>query len=141
MLSPAAEDVEVLVDPFHGGEVCFLEDAADKLARVHGLKVRVCCCLTVASGMKWLAMSSAAIALLLLLPLLCSGMLIGTQWLSTSFSVPSTIYPLCRHAAWQDRHQPCCRAQQVGQCRHAPQVSGKSSALHVQCCRKQLLRH
>ena len=41
MLSPAAEDVEVLVDPFHGGEVCFLEDAADKLARVHGLKARV----------------------------------------------------------------------------------------------------
>jgi hypothetical protein len=73
MLSPAAEDVEVLVDPFHGGEVCFLEDAADKLARVHGLKVRVCCCLTVASGMKWLAMSSAAIPILLLLPLLCSG--------------------------------------------------------------------
>lgn len=72
MLSPAAEDVEVLVDPFHGGEVCFLEDAADKLARVHGLKVRVLWCLTVASGM--LAMSSAAIAIVLVLLLLCSGL-------------------------------------------------------------------
>ena len=72
MLSPAAEDVEVLVDPFHGGEVCFLEDAADKLARVHGLKVRVFRCLTVASGM--LAMSSAAIAFVSLLPLFCSGL-------------------------------------------------------------------
>lgn len=72
MLSPAAEDVEVLVDPFHGGEVCFLEDAADKLARVHGLKVRMFWCLTVATGM--LAMSSAAIAIVSLLPLLCSGL-------------------------------------------------------------------
>jgi regulator of sirC expression with transglutaminase-like and TPR domain len=39
MLSPAAEDVEVLVDPFNGGEVCFIEDAADRLANIHGIKV------------------------------------------------------------------------------------------------------
>ena len=39
MLSPAAEDVEVLVDPFNGGEVCFLEEAADMVAKLHGIKV------------------------------------------------------------------------------------------------------
>ena len=70
MLSPAAEDVEVLVDPFHGGEVCFLEDAADKLARVHGLKVHILLIAsTVAGGMPAMSL----VAIVLLLPVLCSG--------------------------------------------------------------------
>ena len=39
MLAPAAEDLEVLIDPHAGGEVLFLQDAADKLALVHGVEV------------------------------------------------------------------------------------------------------
>lgn len=39
MLTPTDEEVEVLVDAFNGGEVCFLEDAADKLATIHGIQV------------------------------------------------------------------------------------------------------
>lgn len=40
MLTPSAEELEILVDPFNSGEVCFLEDAADKLATIHGIKVQ-----------------------------------------------------------------------------------------------------
>ncbi len=39
MLAPAAEEVEVLVDAFNGGEINFLEEAADKLAAIHGVQV------------------------------------------------------------------------------------------------------
>lgn len=39
MLAPAGEDLEVLVDAFNGGEVCFLEEAADRLATLHGVQV------------------------------------------------------------------------------------------------------
>lgn len=38
MLTPTDEDVEVLIDAFAGGEVCFLEDAADKLATIYGFQ-------------------------------------------------------------------------------------------------------
>lgn len=41
MLAPAADDVEVMIDPHNGGEVLFLQDAAEKLASVHGIAVRI----------------------------------------------------------------------------------------------------
>ena len=39
MLAPAHPDMELLIDPQNGGEVLFLQDAADKLASVHGVQV------------------------------------------------------------------------------------------------------
>lgn len=38
MLAPAGEDFEVFIDPHNNGEILFLEDAAEKLASVHGIK-------------------------------------------------------------------------------------------------------
>jgi hypothetical protein len=39
MLAPAGEDFEVFIDPHNNGEILFLEDAAEKLASVYGMKV------------------------------------------------------------------------------------------------------
>ncbi|KAK9811709.1 hypothetical protein WJX72_008808 [[Myrmecia] bisecta] len=41
MIKPSLEDLELLVDPFQGGEVCFLQDAEDKLSALYGMPVRV----------------------------------------------------------------------------------------------------
>lgn len=38
MLAPAGEDFEVFIDPHNNGEILFLEDAAEKLASVYGMK-------------------------------------------------------------------------------------------------------
>lgn len=39
MIRPALPGVEVLVDAFHGGEVCYLEDAAQRLSSITGYQV------------------------------------------------------------------------------------------------------
>eukprot|EP00884_Botryococcus_braunii_P016180 jgi/Botrbrau1/3245/Bobra.174_1s0017.1 len=41
MITPIDPTVNVLVDPFYGGEICFLEDAEHKLLQLHGVQVRV----------------------------------------------------------------------------------------------------
>lgn len=41
MLKPKAQDLEILVDAFNGGEVCFLADAEAKLSLLYGRPVKL----------------------------------------------------------------------------------------------------
>lgn len=39
MLTPAIPNMEVVIDPHNGGEVMFLQEAADRIAALHGAEV------------------------------------------------------------------------------------------------------
>ncbi|MDX2214240.1 MAG: SirB1 family protein [Oculatellaceae cyanobacterium bins.114] len=40
LIRPVAEEMEVFVDPFHGGEILFSEDCQERFSQVHGKTIR-----------------------------------------------------------------------------------------------------
>ncbi|KAK9836464.1 hypothetical protein WJX74_000992 [Apatococcus lobatus] len=41
MIAPEDQDLEILVDPFNGGEICFVQDAEQRLGTIYGFPVRI----------------------------------------------------------------------------------------------------